>query len=119
MNNASLSAQLRRGVLGPSILALLSRGPRFGLELVREFELTGGLISSQGTIYPLLARLEESRFVRSYWEIAANGRPRRYYTLTELGQRELADFRVEWSRFSILVEEVLTEEKPKSSRRKK
>ena len=47
--------ELRRGVLGPCVLALLDLRPRFGLEVVRDLGAAGGLLTSDGTVYPLLA----------------------------------------------------------------
>jgi PadR family transcriptional regulator PadR len=94
------STQLRRGVVGPCILALLSTGPRFGLQLVRELDEVGQLLTSQGTVYPLLNRLHEAGFVTSYWQINDSDRPRRYYQLTDSGLEELHKFHKDWSRFS-------------------
>ncbi|TFD63765.1 PadR family transcriptional regulator [Cryobacterium sp. Hb1] len=94
------STQLRRGVVGPCILALLSTGPRFGLQLVRELDDVGQLLSSQGTVYPLLNRLHDAGFVTSYWEVNDTDRPRRYYQLTEVGRQELESFQEDWERFS-------------------
>ena len=53
--------ELRRGVLGPCVLALLDQRPRFGLELVRDLAAAGGLLTSDGTVYPLLNRLRDAR----------------------------------------------------------
>jgi PadR family transcriptional regulator PadR len=98
------STQLRRGVVGPCILALLEIGPRYGLELVKELDAIGQLLSSQGTVYPLLNRLHEARFVTSYWEMSNAERPRRYYEITDAGRRELVAFREEWAIFSASVD---------------
>ena len=51
--------ELRRGVLGPCVLALLELRPRFGLELVRDLAAADGLLTSDGTVYPLLNRLRD------------------------------------------------------------
>jgi len=94
------STQLRRGVVGPCILALLATGPRFGLQLVRELDEVGQLLSSQGTVYPLLNRLHDAGFVTSYWEVNDTDRPRRYYELTDAGRQELDSFQEDWEKFS-------------------
>jgi PadR family transcriptional regulator PadR len=99
MANGTIT-QLRRGVLGPCVLALLADGPRYGLELARELESAGELLTSQGTLYPLLGRLHEARLVTSRWELGDTDRPRRYYEITEAGRRELADFAREWAAFA-------------------
>lgn len=99
--------QLRRGVVGPCILALLADGPRYGLQLGRELESAGELLTSQGTLYPLLNRLSEAQLVTSRWELAEAERPRRYYEITEAGRRELAEFRRDWSAFAGSVSDLL------------
>jgi len=60
--------ELRRGVLGPCVLALLELKPRFGLELVRDLAAADGLLTSDGTVYPLLNRLRDAGFVTSEWQ---------------------------------------------------
>jgi PadR family transcriptional regulator PadR len=107
MVDGATSTQLRRGVVGPCILALLSSGPRYGLQLVKELDEIGGLLSSLGTVYPLLNRLQESGFVSSRWEITDDERPRRYYELTEAGSIELRSFTDDWRTFSSTVSGLL------------
>jgi PadR family transcriptional regulator PadR len=107
MDANAASTQLRRGVVGPCILALLSTGPRFGLQIVRELNEVGQLLTSQGTVYPLLSRLQEAGQVSSYWEVSDTERPRRYYSLTPAGQRDLKSFRQDWGQFSSSVDALL------------
>ena len=107
MAEQTTSTQLRRGVVGPCILALLAIRPRYGLELVRELNAAGQLLSSQGTVYPLLNRLNEAGLVTSYWETGDVERPRRYYTITTEGHRELESFRDDWARFSDSVDSLM------------
>lgn len=90
--------------MGPCILALLETGPRYGLELVKELDAIGQLLSSQGTVYPLLNRLHDAGSVTSYWEMSDTERPRRYYQITDAGRSELGAFRQEWARFSASVD---------------
>jgi PadR family transcriptional regulator PadR len=98
---------VRRGVIGPCVLALLDDGPRYGLEIVRELDAAGQLMTSQGTVYPLLNRLRDAGLVSSRWEVAEGERPRRYYELTRAGRRELTEFRHEWEQFSRAVSAVM------------
>ena len=98
--SSASSTQLRRGVIGPCILALLATGPRYGLQLVKELHASGQLLSSQGTVYPLLGRLHDSGYVTSFWELSESERPRRFYQLTDLGRQELASFQTYWAQFS-------------------
>jgi PadR family transcriptional regulator PadR len=99
--------ELRRGVLGPCVLALLDERPRFGLELVRELAAAGGLLTSDGTVYPLLSRLREASLVTSEWHDPAGERARRYYFITEQGRDQLKAFRAEWTDFAATVDGVL------------
>ena len=82
MASESGLTELRRGVLGPCVLALLELRPRFGLELVRELSAADGLLTSDGTVYPLLNRLRDAGLVTSEWRDNEGERARRYYSIT-------------------------------------
>ncbi|MHB1433886.1 MAG: PadR family transcriptional regulator, partial [Streptosporangiaceae bacterium] len=86
---------------------LLESRPRFGLELVRDLAAADGLLTSDGTVYPLLNRLRDAGLVTSDWQAAEGQRPRRYYSITPDGRASLAAFRSEWARFSSTVTNVL------------
>jgi PadR family transcriptional regulator, regulatory protein PadR len=107
MDIGSETTELRRGVLGPCVLALLAERPRFGLELVHDLTHAGGLLTSEGTVYPLLNRLRDAGWVTSRWRHEDDQRPRRYYSITDLGRDHLAAFRAEWSAFAAAVDAVL------------
>jgi len=107
MGNDSGLTELRRGVLGPCVLALLDERPRFGLELVRELASAGGLLTSDGTVYPLLSRLRDAGLVTSEWHDPAGERARRYYFITDNGRAELKAFRADWTDFAATVAGVL------------
>ena len=100
--------ELRRGVLGPCVLALLEVRPRFGLELVRDLAAEDGLLTSDGTVYPLLNRLRDAGLVTSEWHDAEGQRARRYYSITEAGRQAVAEFRADWAQFSATVGNVLS-----------
>jgi DNA-binding transcriptional ArsR family regulator len=65
MDDRGETTESRRGVLEPCVLALLAERPRFGLELVRDLSEADGLLTSQGTVYPLLNRLRDNGLVTS------------------------------------------------------
>ena len=111
--------ELRRGVLGPCVLALLELRPRFGLELVRDLAAAGGLLTSEGTVYPLLNRLRDAGLVTSTWQDNEGERPRRYYSITEAGSQSLKDFRAEWDRFSASVAGVLNQTRVRAGHNEK
>ena len=107
MGNDSGLTELRRGVLGPCVLALLEERPRFGLELVRELGAAGGLLTSDGTVYPLLSRLRDAGLVTSEWHDPAGERARRYYFITDEGRAQLKAFQADWTDFAATVTAVL------------
>jgi PadR family transcriptional regulator PadR len=95
----ALLAQMRRGTLQYCVLALLAKEERYGFDLVRALAEMDGMVTSEGTIYPLLSRLRRDGLVESTWQESPAGPPRRYYKLTEAGRAALAGFRLEWRRF--------------------
>jgi PadR family transcriptional regulator PadR len=101
-------SQLRRGALEYCVMALLREGDRYGFELVRLLSSADGLVTSEGTIYPLLTRLRRERLVTTFWRESESGPPRRYYRLTDAGRAALAGFSHEWTRFRDAVDALLT-----------
>jgi PadR family transcriptional regulator PadR len=101
--------ELRRGVVEHCVLALLARGESYAFDLVRV--LAGrGLVTSEGTIYPLLARLRRGGLATTSWRESEAGPPRRYYRITADGRRALDTFVVEWSEFRDAVDALLHED---------
>lgn len=90
------------------MLALLRQAPSYGYELVQALGDVDGLMTSEGTIYPLLTRLRREQLVTTFWQESEEGPPRRYYELTAAGQRALADFIEDWGRFRDGVDALLT-----------
>jgi PadR family transcriptional regulator PadR len=100
-------SQLRKGVLEYCVLSLLRDRPRYGTELVAELEATGALATSQGTVYPLLARLRREELVTTDWRESTAGPPRRYYALTETGREALTEFTGIWTEFTDAVNRII------------
>jgi PadR family transcriptional regulator len=101
--------QVRRGVAEQCVLALLTRGEKYGFELARELGARGQIIASEGTLYPLLARLRRNGFVATSWRESNSGPPRRYYHLTRDGELALASFTKQWRVFRDAVDDILSE----------
>lgn len=95
----ALLAQMRKGTLQYCVLALLVDDERYGFDLVRSLAETDGMVTSEGTIYPLLSRLRRDGLVETTWRESTSGPPRRYYRLTKSGRAALDAFRAEWSPF--------------------
>ena len=104
---AKLLTQMRRGALEYCVLALLRKEERYGFDLVRELGDTDGLVTSEGTIYPLLSRLRRDGLVATTWHESAQGPPRRYYQITRDGQEALDVFIDQWQRFRNTVDRIL------------
>ena len=100
-------SQMRRGTLEFCVLAILSRGERYGFDLVKQLSTIDGMVTTEGTIYPLLTRLRKDGLVSSSWAESPKGPPRRYYSITEKGERALARFTEDWKRFSTSVDQLL------------
>lgn len=94
-----VGAQMRKGVVEYCVLGLLARGPMYGWELAERLSAEG-LIASIGTLYPLLSRLRQSGWVRTFEQPSATGPVRRYYELTVGGRTQLDRFRTSWAPFA-------------------
>jgi PadR family transcriptional regulator, regulatory protein PadR len=103
----TLVTQMRKGALEYCVLALLTTEPRYGFEIVQRLGQIDGMLTSEGTMYPLLGRLRRDRLVQSEWKESAAGPPRRYYELTGEGRRSLRAFREEWITFRTAVDSIL------------
>lgn len=100
-------SQLRRGVLEFCVLSLLGDEELYGFELVRRLSEVDGMVTSEGTIYPLLSRLRRDGWVTTSWVESESGPPRRYYALSKEGRRALASFTDEWVRFRDAVDALM------------
>ncbi len=97
-----IERELMRGAGPVAVLQLLAGGERYGYELVRllERQSNGVLAMGQGTLYPLLYNLEAKGLITSRVRPGPNGRPRRYYRLTDRGRRRLAREQRQWEAVS-------------------
>jgi PadR family transcriptional regulator, regulatory protein PadR len=82
--------QLRKGILELAVMGVLYHERHYGYSLVRALTETGSISLKEGTIYPILARLDRDGLVRSEWVESDQGPPRKYYALTSSG-RQLFD----------------------------
>jgi PadR family transcriptional regulator PadR len=99
--------ELRRGVLEYCVLALVRNEESYAFDIVRELAAAGQLVTSEGTIYPLLSRLRRDRLVTTTWRESDAGPPRRYYRITADGRRALDGFADDWARFRNAVDAIL------------
>jgi len=100
--NASLDKwreQLRRGGLDLAILLAVSVRPRYGLEIIRYLQEATDLVVTEGTIYPILARLTKNGVVEAEWIADEAPHPRKYYRLSESGRETLEEMVDHWVLF--------------------
>jgi PadR family transcriptional regulator PadR len=100
-------SQLRRGALEYCVLALLAREERYGFDIVRTLGSIDGMVTGEGTLYPLLSRLKKDGHVSTRWRESDAGPPRKYYTITADGRRALTDFTAQWRLFRDAVDDIL------------
>lgn len=104
--NERIATNIRKGVLEFCVLAMLSHRDMYGLELADEL-VSRGLSASEGSLYPLLARMQQAGFVGSRRETQPGGRPRKYYELTDAGAAQLTAFAQVWGRIAPQVADLL------------
>ncbi len=112
MEEKTSDRELKRGTLEMILLKLLSERPMYGYELVSTLEDRGGqeFQIKEGTLYPVLYRLESARLIEPRWETLERGVPRKYYWLTDLGKSQLARLVKEWQDFSSAINRILESE---------
>jgi len=98
----SIARELKRGSIELIVLHLLSSGEAYGYDIVSTLtaRTDGALEVTDGTLYPVLYRLERAGYVAVRWETPARGVPRKYYRLTAEGRAELAQLTHDWTTFA-------------------
>lgn len=105
----TLDKELKRGTLEMVLLKLLSGRAMYGYEIVAALEKLGEeqFQLKEGTLYPVLYRLENDGFVEARWETQDRGVPRKYYHITAPGKTELDSLLAEWRAFCQTVDRIL------------
>jgi PadR family transcriptional regulator PadR len=97
---ATWQEQLRRGSLDLAILLTVSAGPRYGLAIIQHLEAFTDLVITEGTIYPILGRLTRDGLLAAEWVEGEAPHARKYYRLTRLGVKRLAEMKEQWIEFA-------------------
>ena len=109
MGIVSWQTQLRKGAAELVVLSLLQRQERYGLEILEQAGGSGGVLSD-GTLYPLLTRLEREGKILARWAMADDAKvPRKYYRLSEEGEAMIAEMKKLWNEFSAFVSRAMEE----------
>lgn len=103
MNIENTQAQMRKGVLEYCILSVLQGGEAYPSEILDHLK-DGKLIVVEGTLYPLLTRLKNTGLLTYRWEESKSGPPRKYYSLTKIGEDFLKELENTWNELVSAVE---------------
>jgi PadR family transcriptional regulator, regulatory protein PadR len=96
MNSDNAKAQMRKGVLEYCILLILSKHDAYASDIINKLK-DSKMIVVEGTLYPLLTRQKNAGLLTYRWEESQQGPPRKYYTLTEIGETFLQDLNGSWN----------------------
>ncbi len=107
--NETFNKELKRGTLEMILLHLISERQMYGYELASTLEKTGGSLFriKEGTLYPILYRLEKAGYIESRWETLERGVPRKYYRLTGPGMKYMNARLEEWKEFTAAIDRLL------------
>ncbi len=111
--NLKYEKQMKKGVLEILVLKLLSKEEKYGYQIITELKDVGdGMFSmKEGTLYPILYRMEEDGLVTYYWSTPGGKEvSKKYYRITEKGCETLAETIQLWETFSANVNQILKEE---------
>jgi PadR family transcriptional regulator PadR len=95
-NLENTQAQMRKGVLEFCILSILSKHEVYPSDIISRMR-ESRLIVVEGTLYPLLTRLKNAGLLQYRWVESKSGPPRKYYSLTPLGEKFLEELRATWN----------------------
>ena len=110
--NEKYERQMKKGVLDMLVLKLLRSEAKYGYQIIQEMKEKSGetFLLKDGTLYPILYRLEDEQLVVSTWSEAEGKQvPRKYYEITEAGQKALDEIEVVWKRISDGISRIMEE----------
>ncbi|WP_456772160.1 PadR family transcriptional regulator [Bradyrhizobium sp. USDA 4369] len=102
-----MQVQLKKGALELCVLALLARGESYAYEIASS--LSAGVGIGEGTIYPLMRRMQDDKLVETRLAESNSGPPRKYYRLTPAGRAAFTAQKREWRSFADAVNTLLGE----------
>ncbi|SFF96419.1 PadR family transcriptional regulator [Sporolactobacillus nakayamae] len=100
-----MDKEIMRGSIDILILSLIGKKDTYGYEIVKQLKTSSKDLyeMSEGTLYPALKRLERKEWIRSYWGDSDEGGRRKYYTLTDNGEKALNAKLKEWHQVNRLI----------------
>jgi PadR family transcriptional regulator PadR len=106
MMNEKISSQMLKGILEGCLLQIISQGEVYGYEMNLKLASYGLDAVSEGSIYPLLLKMQKKELITSTLKKSDEGPMRKYYTLTEKGKIEKEKFFLQWQELSKAVNEL-------------
>jgi len=93
-----LSKELIGASTIPIILSLLSKSESYGYEIIQNIKdiSNGDIQFEDGTLYPVLHKLEKKKLIDSFWKVADNGRKRKYYRINKTGELQIKAEKDNW-----------------------
>lgn len=92
----NIKSQMRKGTLEFLVLLVISKGEIYALDIMKALKEVD-MIVVEGTLYPLLSRLKRDGLLDYSWKESTSGPPRKYYSLTQKGQKILEQIKSYWS----------------------
>lgn len=105
MSLENTQAQMRKGILEFCILSILEKKEAYPSEILETLK-DARLIVVEGTLYPLLTRLKNMELLAYRWEESNSGPPRKYYSLTKMGQAFLEELQTTWKELNTAVTKI-------------
>lgn len=96
MPDDAWSIQLRKGLVELAVLAVLTGGETYGYDIVGRLRGLDGMMLTESSVYPVLARLEAGGYVQTRSAPSPSGPPRRYFRVTRAGRERLAHLTAQW-----------------------
>lgn len=103
------NAQLLKGILEGCVLAIIARGETYGYEIIGELEKNGFEDIGEGTLYPVLTRLDKNKLIICRREKSPMGPVRKYYSISLEGKAELTDFIKRYKKVSAAADKLLND----------
>ncbi len=105
-----ITSQMLKGTLEGCILQIIEKKEIYGYEISQKLNAYGFYDISEGTIYPMLLRLEKNGFIKAEYKVSNQGPNRKYFSLTQNGENELRQFKISWSELKYAVDNIINPE---------
>jgi PadR family transcriptional regulator, regulatory protein PadR len=104
-------SQLLHGVLDMCLMSVIAEEPSYGYEMVQKLADRGLGLASEGSIYPILSRLQKQGMIDGYLVQSTEGPARKYYRITDKGRSALESWLADWRSFRVAVDRVIGDDR--------